>query len=247
MREALRLAVENRFGDVRAVMATEGWQTAGQRIEMPVPEVPDAGSAVVFVRSLSPGRPAQLTVCAAGTSSAGPLDERLTWVIPSEAPPEAYADPLLSRPVRWGRVRSCSGLQWRKVAPGAWVEQYTAAGETERWRAGEDAWWAECPHCGRLRVTRRGGLAAVLGCLVCARQWKMHQRVLDHYEETWRAPSGRPDDALRRARIVELARSGRWTQHEIAKVVGVTPSCVCKTLKKAGVAIRDGRRRRSAA
>lgn len=119
-------------------------------------------------------------------------------------------------------------LRWERIAPGTEYQEWRGRAKIYKAEANDTTYMSTCRICGHLATTRNVPVEEK-DCFTCRRveSWRRHRLRL--YRAYTKKPS--KSSGHRAARIRELKATGRYTQTEIAQLVGVTPQYVSKVLK----------------
>jgi hypothetical protein len=92
-----------------------------------------------------------------------------------------------------------------------------------------------CPKCGRTRYAQRNCLKQIKYCHVCTIADRRRRRALAQYRRRQRTGPAKYLPPHKIEQAIELWQSGRYTQAEISRLVGLTPSGLGRLLQRHGV------------
>jgi DNA-binding XRE family transcriptional regulator len=221
------LALVGRREEVVAAIEHASRKTVGVMVTL---DLPGTGieSAQFFAWPVPPLKPDRVIIDLVAQDGER-LPIPMTWEMKLEphereqlTVPEVPAPPA-TKEVVWAREQ-----RWERVAPGTEYREWRSRTKIHHAVANDATYTASCPTCGHIVVVRQFP-DRVRECFSCRRFAGWRRERLRLFRNYISRPSG--TSAHRAARIRELKATGRYTQSDIAKLVGVTPQYVSKICK----------------
>lgn len=219
-----RLALVGRRDEIVAAIAHASRKTVGVMLTL---DLPGTGikSAQFFAWPVPPLKPDRVIIDLV-VQDGERLPIPMTWDMKLEphemaqlAVPEVPIPPA-TKEVVWTREQ-----RWVRIAPGTEYREWRSRTKIHHAEANDATYMTSCPTCGHLVVIRQFP-DRVRECFSCRRSVGWRRGRLQLFRDYTSRPSG--TSAHRAARIRELKATGKYTQSDIARLVGVTPQYVSR-------------------